>query len=417
MALSALEVLTEEITGLPSPIGEGAMLDWQLSKIRGAMRRAMQRNPHCAEQFKDIDIDSIRTIEDYAAVPFTYPEELSERPDAFVCEPERNISRITSLRTSGSTGAPKRVYFTDNDLKRTIRLFELGMRPIIGGDGARCLIMMSDVAPGSLASLLKEGVEKSGFPAEIYGTVRDFADAAKNVRDGDSIVGIPSQILRLCREYPRLRPASVLLSADYVPAPVPQAVRSTWKCRVYTHYGMTETCFGCAVQCGEHSAHHIRHDCVLVEIIDPENGRQLEFGEEGEIVITAFLNEAMPLFRYRTGDISSLECSLCECGSVLPRLRTVKGRIKNRITIDGQSFSVETMDDVLYRLPELWRYEAAFERSTGGGTLKVTALGSEHLDVAEIRAALSAIVPSCVEVTVEKGDFMGEVRKRSIRSA
>lgn len=417
MALSALEVLTEEITGLQRPIGEGAILNWQLSKIRGAMRRAVQKNPNYAERFKNIDIDSIRTIQDYDAVPFTYPEELSERPDAFVCEPERHISRIISLRTSGSTGAPKRVYFTDNDLKRTIRLFELGMRPVIGGDGVRCLIMMSDAAPGSLASLLKEGVEKSGFSAEIYGTIRDFTDAAKNVRDGDAIVGIPSQILRLCREYPQLRPASVLLSADYVPAPVPQAVRSTWKCRVYTHYGMTETCFGCAVQCGEHSAHHIRHDCVFVEIIDPENGRRLEFGEEGEIVITAFLNEAMPLFRYRTGDISSLASGPCECGSVLPRLLAVKGRIKNRITIDGKIFSVETMDDALYSLPELWRYEAAFERSAGGGTLKVTALGSEQLDIAEIRTALSAVIPSCVEVTAEKGDFIGETRKRCLRSA
>ena len=414
MALSALETLTAEITGLSRPIGEKAMLDWQLSKIRGAMRRAAERNSRYAERFRDVDIDSIRTLDDYAVVPFTYPEELTDNAVSFVCEPERNISRITSLRTSGSTGAPKRVYFTDNDLNRTIRLFELGMRPVIGGDGSRCLIMMSDSTPGSLASLLKEGVERSGFPAEIYGTIRDFSDAAKSVRNGDAIVGIPWQMLSLCREHPELRPASVLLSADYVPSPVPDAIRSAWKCRVYTHYGLTETCFGCAVQCGEHSAHHIRHDCLLIEIINPESGRRLDFGEEGEIVITAFLNEAMPLFRYRTGDISSLENGLCECGSVLPRLRAVKGRLKNRITIDGKTFSIETMDDVLYALPELWQYEASFKCRLDKNALKITAVGPKSLNIAEIYAVVSSVLPKDIEIIVEKGKNFEEIKKRRI---
>lgn len=414
MALSALETLTAEITGLGRPIDEKAMLDWQLSKIRVAMRRAAERNSRYAERFKGIDIDSIRTLDDYAAVPFTYPEELTDNAVSFVCEPERNISRITSLRTSGSTGAPKRVYFTDNDLNRTIRLFELGMRPVIGGDGSRCLIMMSDPTPGSLASLLKEGVERSGFPAEIYGTIRDFSDAAKSVRNGDAIVGIPWQMLRLCREHHELRPASVLLSADYVPSPVPDAIRSAWKCRVYTHYGLTETCFGCAVQCAEHSAHHIRHDCLLIEIIDPESGRRLDFGEEGEIVITAFLNEAMPLFRYRTGDISSLENGLCECGSRLPRLRAVKGRLKNRITIDGRTFSIETMDDALYALPELWQYEAELKHGMDEQELIVKVIGSDSLSCGDLKEALLRILPSQMKLTLEIGDWLFTARKRII---
>ena len=414
MALSALEALTAEITGLSRPIDAKAMLDWQLSQIRGAMRRAAERNSCYAERFKNVDIDSIRTLDDYAAVPFTYPEELMDGAASFVCEPERNISRITSLRTSGSTGAPKRVYFTDKDLNRTIRLFELGMRPVIGGDGNRCLIMMSDSAPGSLASLLKEGVERSGFPAEIYGTIRDFSDAAKSVQAGDAIVGVPWQMLRLCREHPELRPASVLLSADYVPAPVPDVIRDVWKCRVYTHYGLTETCFGCAVQCGEHSAHHIRHDCLLVEIIDPESGRRLGFGEEGEIVLTAFLNEATPLFRYRTGDISSLENGRCECGSVLPRLRAVKGRIKNRITINGKTFSIEAMDDAMYAMPELLSYSASFEHGSGAPLLKISALGSERLRTDIIRTVLLPVVPAGIEIAMTIGAVFEKMGKRRL---
>ena len=142
--------------------------------------------------------------------------------------------------------------------------------------------MMSDTTPGSMGSLLKEGVERSGVPASVYGFIYDADDAARYLRDGDVLVGVPAQILHLCRKYPKLRPESILLTADYVPAPLPDAIRELWGCRVYTHFGMTETCFGCAVQCSETSAQHIRHDSLLIEIIDPKSGKALPPGKRAK---------------------------------------------------------------------------------------------------------------------------------------
>ncbi|MDO5115513.1 MAG: AMP-binding protein [Synergistaceae bacterium] len=412
--ISALEIMTGELTGFLPPIDEGEMLRWQLARVRETMRRAMAKNSAAAARFASVDIDALDSFEALARIPFTLPEELTAAPEDFLCEAGRNIARVTSIPTSGSSGAPKRIYFTEKDLRRTARLFELGMRPIIGG-GRRCLIMMSDDTPGSIASLLKEGVEKSGVPAVIYGNISDVDDAARAINEGDSIVGIPSQMIHLCRKYPRLRPESLLLSADYVPAPVPEAIRETWRCRVYTHYGMTESCFGCAVQCAEESAQHIRHDSLLIEIIDPLSGRQLGFGEEGEIVVTVFANEAMPLFRYRTGDISSLAAGKCGCGSRLPRLGAVKGRLRNRINIGGRRFCIEQLDDLLYSNGELWRYEAELSDEDGEKKLLINVCGGDALDLTELRAGLAAILPPAVKTELRRSESLTQpFRKRRI---
>lgn len=414
--ISALESVTSEITGFETPIGEKEMSEWQLSQIRAAMERAASHSEAYAKCFAGIDIASIDSPAALERIPFTYPQEIIDGADALICVPRRDISRVTSLPTSGSTGAPKRIYFTEKDLARTERLFELGMAPIIGGRGRRCVVMMSDATPGSMASLLKSGVEKSGVPAAIYGGIRDFDDAARFLCDGDVIVGLPSQMIHLCRKHPTLRPESVLLSADYVPAPVPGALRKTWKCRVYTHYGMTESCFGCAVQCSQESAQHIRHDSLLIEIIDPRTGRPLPPDKEGEVVVTAFANEAMPLFRYRTGDISSLVSGKCECGSALPRLGAVRGRLKNLIKTAGGGFSIESVDDVLYRNDELWRYDASLREDACGKILSITAYGSNRLKIDDIYNALSTILPReiAAEVAITDKPCRGGGKRRII---
>ena len=414
MTISAIEKLTSEITGFDTPICDKEMLRWQLSQIRSAMLRAAEKNASYAKRFSAVNIFSIDSFEALSKIPFTYPDEIIKHPDAFVCEAERDIARVTSLRTSGSMGEPKRICFSDSDLLRTVRLFELGMAPIIG-NGKRCLIMMSDPSQGSIASLLKEGVERHGTPAVIYGNIHDVDDAAAAVLDGDVIVGIPAQIIHLCRKYPKLRPASVLLSADYVPATAVPAIRELWQCRVYTHYGMTETCFGCAVQCSETSAQHLRHDALLIEIIDPLTGRQLKAGEEGEIVMTTFSNKAMPIFRYRTGDISSLVVGRCECGSVLPRLGLVKGRLKNRIKVGGAVFCIEAIDDLLYKNPDLWQYEAEIHGVGDNIQLRINAVGSKDLKVSDLHYALSEVLPPVLDVKITTLEsLMQPFKKRQI---
>ena len=412
--ISPLESIASEVSGYHAPVSQRSMIMWQMSKIRDAIRRAKEKNISYERRFSELRIDDINSYKSMSLIPFTYPEEIMEDPAAFVCEMQRNISRITSLNTSGSTGSPKRIYFTDNDLGRTVRLFEMGMGPIIKGC-KRCLIMMSDSSPGSIASLLKEGVERGGRPAVIYGNMSNVDDAAGAVLEGDAIVGVPSLVIHLCRKYPGLRPGSVLLSADHIPATAAETIRKLWHCRVYTHYGMTETGFGCAVQCSEKSGQHIRHDSLLIEIIDPVTGSQLDFGREGEIVITTFANEAMPLFRYRTGDISSLINGRCECASLLPRLGRVKGRIKNRIEMAGSIFSIEMLDDLIYAFDDVYEYSAELISTDNRKELLITVVGEDGLQLPELERVVSAFMPAGLKIrAVLAPSILQPFRKRHL---
>jgi phenylacetate-coenzyme A ligase PaaK-like adenylate-forming protein len=217
--------------------------------------------------------------------------------------------------------------------------------------------MMSNDTPGSVADLLRRGLERIGVFSVIHGAIQgpDAADAAAGA---ECFVGLPAEIFWLCRYAPHLRPETVLLSADYVSDSLIKAITAAWGCPVFTHYGLTETCYGLAVQCCAREEHHIRLDDYSIEIIDPRTGEELPPGQEGEIVLTSLHNEAMPLIRYRTGDIGSLITGRCGCGSFLPRLGKIRGRKENL----ENPLNIHLLDDLLFALPDIKAYRAVLDK-------------------------------------------------------
>jgi phenylacetate-coenzyme A ligase PaaK-like adenylate-forming protein len=296
----------------------------------------------------EIDETRLLSFLDMELLPFTYPGDLVSNPGDFLCVPSRDVSRVTTVRTSGTTGKPKRMFFTSSDLERTVDFFSAGMKDI-AGSGGTAAIMLSSGAPDSVAHLLKRALAKNGVDAEIIGEGLNFREAAEAVNGVDCLIGIPASLIKLCRVGPHLRPSSVLLTADYVPESVVGGIKKLWGCRVFTHYGMTETGFGCAVQCEEGDSHHIRHSDMLVEIVDPVTGRQMQPGSEGEITVTTFAHEAMPLLRYRTGDISTEVCGMCRCKGPYPKLGRVRGRSVNIIcTGERGAIRLDELDEIIY---------------------------------------------------------------------
>jgi phenylacetate-CoA ligase len=102
-------------------------------------------------------------------------------------------------------------------------------------------------------------------------------------------------------------------------------------------YGLSEIVGpGVAVQCREERAgSHVNEDHFLVEVIDPESGEPLPDGDEGELVFSTLTKEALPLLRYRTGDIASIDSAPCPCGRTLARMSTVRGRRDEMLIIRG----------------------------------------------------------------------------------
>ena len=235
------------------------------------------------------------------------------------------IYRIVSLDSSGTEGKKKRLFFSADDLERTVSFFEHGMSYICS-PGSTTAILMPGGGPNGLNDLLSKGLEKIGVKAVDVSVSADITNSEEVLSflsdlHPDTIVGMPWDMRYLAMMLPKLCPKSVLISADYVPSGCKDIIKSFWKnTKVFLHYGMTECCYGFAVEHSEGSGMFIRDDEFKAEIIDPETLEPVPFGQKGELVFTTVNRRAMPLINYRTGDIASMS----EDG----RLIGVYGRIK-----------------------------------------------------------------------------------------
>lgn len=121
-----------------------------------------------------------------------------------------------------------------------------------------------------------------------------------------------------------------------------------------TLYGAVEVAPFVAAECETREGMHINAPLGLLEVIDPDTGERLPEGEEGEIVITLLQREAMPLIRYRVGDIASLiPYAPCSCGRSLPKISYVKGRVSQIIRIAGEKILPIDIEEIVAKIEGL----------------------------------------------------------------
>ncbi len=345
---------------------------------------------------------------------FTTPEDLIARPADFVQVSQGEVKRIVSLRSSGSTGPAKRLFFSTGDLERTIEFFRCGMAHI-ARPGDRVAACIGSLSPDGLGRLLEEGLRRLGTEPLLLGAVRDYGETVSALREfrPHTIVGLPVQIRRLCLLAPELRPRTVLLSGDYLAESLRDTLERLWGCAVFDHYGLTESGLGFAVQCPALEGRHIRGDELEVEIVEPGTDRVLSAGQWGEIVFTTLRREAMSLRRYRTGDYGRLLPGACPCGYTGPRLDRVLGRLTER----AKPISIYALDERLLGWDELYDYAASLEGGrltltadlAPGGSLRELARRLEGLWPADRLTLLTGAAPPsaakrAVEVKSETGD-------------
>ena len=302
--------------------------NYQLEKLKETFNMAVDNSPYYAELFRGMKVES---FDDFRKLPFTDSETVREHELEMLCVSQREISRIVTIETSGTTGTPKRVYFTEEDQQLTVDFFHHGMKLMVD-ETDTVMILMPCKRPGSIGVLLKEGLERSGVKVIPYG-LPDGSDTEKileimeqeRVTNCVALATHMSHIAEKSSSYD-IPLKSVLLSAEYVSTESRRKISDAWGCRIFEHYGMTEMGLGCAVQCPELEGCHVRELDLYIEIINPETGEVLPDGEEGEIVFTTLTRKGMPFIRYRTGDWSSFMTGQCGCGSVLKRLTRVGDR-------------------------------------------------------------------------------------------
>ncbi|NLB83734.1 MAG: phenylacetate--CoA ligase family protein, partial [Synergistaceae bacterium] len=274
--------------------------EYILAGLRKKIASARQNSPFYKKRLFPFSAEFPRTLEEYASLPFTLPADLAADPLAFLAMPQDEIFRIVTLPTSGSTGAAKRLFFTEDDLGRTMEIFREGMT-LLAAPGDRVLVLLPGERPGSIGDLLVRGLAKGGMECECLWPPPDEETILKRIAETKTacIVSLPALALSLARH-----PASdlaaclkgVLLSADYAADSLCEGIAESWKCRVLRHYALTELGYGGALECPEGQGFHVMEGDFFFEILDPE-GRGLSEGAFGEIVVTPFTLEGTSLLR------------------------------------------------------------------------------------------------------------------------
>lgn len=356
--------------GSPSPPTRTAIDAYQLRKLQETIHNVRIHSPFYRRHLKDLPESPLSGSADFQRLPFTTVTDLRNDPFKFLCVSQDEVARVVTLQTSGTTGQPKRLFFTESDLELTVDFFHHGMSTLVS-PGDRVLILMPGTLPYSVGDLLVRGLSRMNVTGIVHGPVRDPEAVVQQIIDLeiDSLVGIPVQVLGLSRirAADRIAPGrlkSILLSADYVPQAIVHSLTRRWHCPVYQHWGMTETGYGGAVECEALSGYHLREADLFVEIVDPVSGTPVKMGDTGEVVMTTLTRKAMPLVRYRTGDWARFIPDPCPCGTVLHRLDWIQGRLEGAVLLhDNMFLSVPMLDNVVFAVPGVINYEVRLDRS------------------------------------------------------
>jgi phenylacetate-coenzyme A ligase PaaK-like adenylate-forming protein len=337
MTTAVLDAWIAEKIALPAgaPLGRQDIENYQLAMLRRTLRMAQENSPFYAERLSGVDAETdIASLADMRKIPFTTESDLRNRGLSMLCVPQRDVSRIVTLQTSGSGGKPKRIYFTEEDQELTVDFFHRGMR-VMTDESDLLLILLPCERPGSVGDLLRRGLARGGTQTIAYGPVPRDDDSADQAavslireRGVTSVVGGPVEIARLARSGALCAASvkTVLLSTEYVSDENRRTIEECWDCKVFEHYGTTESGLGGAMACHMREGYHPREADLIFEIIDPESGRVLPDGEWGEVVFTTITRRAMPFIRYRIGDRGRWLPGPCGCGGALKRLDKIADR-------------------------------------------------------------------------------------------
>jgi phenylacetate-CoA ligase len=377
IAITPLEVWIREKAcihpGLSGTFFLEALEDYQLRRLNETIDFARRNSPFYRRHLASLPAVPLAALSDIAQIPFTTASDLTNHPFSFLAVPQDVVARIVTLRTSGSTGEAKRLFFTEGDLELTVDFYHHGMSTLVR-PGQRVAVFFPGEIPYSVGDLLLRGLRRMDVQALVYGLVTNPLHAAEAVASfgAHCLVGIPTQVLavacsRTGTAIGKGSIKSVLLSADYVPRALAETLEKVWGCRIFTHYAMTEMGHGGGLECEAFDGYHLREADLYFEVVDHETGEACPDGDIGEVVFTTLTRQGMPLIRYRTGDIARMITQPCPCGSILKRMDYVRGRWNGLVRLDTDcTLTVFEMDEGLFRLPGLLDYRTTVSKGTDG---------------------------------------------------
>jgi phenylacetate-CoA ligase len=351
-----------------------ALADLQAERLAATVRWCADRVPFYQKTFAAAGVrpETIRAVGDVEALPFTTKTNFREHyPFGLLAVPLGEVRRIHA--SSGTRGKPTVVAYTPRDLVTWSDCMARGLAaagarpgdilhnaygyglftgglgfhygaerlgctvvPVASGNTRRQVLLMQDLRPQGLActpsfalhlgeALREAGVEAAGLGLR-YGTFGAEPWTEGLRREVETLLG--------------------LTAVDF--------------------YGLSEVIGpGVAAECAEgRSGLHVNEDHFLVEVVDPATGAVLPPGREGELCFTSLSKEALPVIRYRTGDVSALDPEPCRCGRTFARMQRIPGRTDDMLVIRGVNVYPSQIEAVLLEVPEVaGHYQLVVDRA------------------------------------------------------
>ncbi len=344
---------TAEITAL-----QNQLLQKQIAYL-------MEKSPFYQQKFKDekIQINTIQTINDLKKVSVTTKNDLQLYNDDFFCVPKQDI--LDYATTSGTLGDPVTFGLTDSDLERLAynEMLSFQCAGVQKGDLVQLMTTIDRRFMAGLAYFL--GLRKLGA-----GIVRVGAGVLPLQWDSilryqpKYLIAVPSFILKMI-EYAEENQidynnssvkgiiciGEALRNSKLQPTLLAQRIRDKWNVDLYSTYASTEMS-AAFTECQQFKGGHHHPELIITEILD-DDGNEVPNGALGELVITTLGIEAMPLLRFKTGDLVRKHSETCGCGRNTYRLGPVEGRKQQMIKYKGTTLYPPAMHDAVAHFKEV----------------------------------------------------------------
>ncbi len=333
--------------------------DFQEEKLKETLHYLKENSPFYKRFFSanDIDISEIQTLEDILKLPLTTKDHLQRFNDEFLCVQKSQI--IDYVTTSGTLGEPVTFALTDADLERLAynEAISFACCGVTQDDTLQLMTTMDRRFMAGLAYFLGArrlgaGIIRvgSGIPELQWDSIRKF--------NPTYLITVPSFLLKLI-EYAKQQRIDInktsvkaaicigepIREQDFSFNVLAKRIKKDWDIELFSTYASTEmsTAFN---ECEWHNGGHHHPELLIAEILD-ENHMPVPEGEVGELTVTTIGVEAMPLLRFKTGDMVRAHPGPCNCGRNTLRLGPVVGRKKQMIKYKGTTLYPPAMYNIL----------------------------------------------------------------------
>lgn len=365
---------------------------FQNERICETLAYVQEKSPYYRELFKkeNIDIKSIRTLEDLQKLPVTTKQDLQLRSQDFLCVDPSDI--IDYVTTSGTLGDPVTFALTEGDLQR-LAYNEASSFTMAGLDRNDIIQLMTTIDRRFMAGLayfmgarkLGCGIVRvgNGIPELQWDTIMRIKPTACMV--------VPSFLIKLidyaeangidynsCSMKKAICIGEALRTPDGQLTKLGQKISEKWpELELYSTYASTEM-QSSFTECSHHNGGHVPCDLIAVELLD-ENNNPVKPGEIGEVTITTLGVEGMPLVRFKTGDMCIGYEDVCSCGRNSMRLSSVLGRKGQMIKYKGTTLYPPALFDILDNIPNIKNYIVeVFTNSIGTDQIRIRVGSEDH---------------------------------------